>query len=211
MFWNQNSQNKPAMAQSTSTYRYSFSTVYYTVVQIQRSQIAKYVPELCGTLTSIAIYSFTECMFLVHTGEKKKKWKQGKNQSRKRKKITLHTHSQSISQTNFHSICKEHMVNSQIKYSSLLNKSSILINLMRFLLSYSSFHSIRIVLVHYIENQKWMRIETNTAQRICPWQRWFNLWMCTVQCARRYSFFCRSRFSCILIHSSLLDAFVTIK
>lgn len=42
---------------------------------------------------------------------------------------------QSISQLCFHSICKEHMVNSHIKYFTLLNKSSILINLMRFFLS----------------------------------------------------------------------------
>lgn len=60
----------------------------YAVVQSQRSQIAEYVPKSCGTLRSIAIYSFTECMFLVHAGGKKKKT--GKKPKSKADKMHAH-------------------------------------------------------------------------------------------------------------------------
>lgn len=54
----------------------------------------------------------------------------------KSKKKCKRIYIQSISQMCFHSICKEHMVNSHIKYFTLQNKSSILINLMRFFVSF---------------------------------------------------------------------------
>lgn len=209
MFWNQNLQN----SQPWPVDCHAISLQLFNCMQLYKANATKLLNMCPNRVVHYDrlqfIHSQSVCFWCMLV---EKKENRGKTKVESRiNACTLHTHSQSISQTNFHSICKEHMVNSQIKYSSLLNKSSILINLMCFLLSYSSFHSIHIVLVHYVENQKWMRIKTTTAQRIYPRQRLFNLWMCS---AHVYSSFFsgRSRFSCIhLIHSSLLGAFVTIK